>query len=551
MNHIKHCITIFLLLLNTLLFAQEKSYKILYEQSENGKTIQNRIITLTTNSSHSSIINSTTTEKFFIDYKKRMVIKTGLLGPQKLAVYTSFDSLSKAIITNEKDTVLGFVCSKIKYDIFSNRIEVWVTNKANCKGSPSISFVPENGLVLKYAINGTRIITAKTIEEVATKINYPNDSFKNVTEPQYAAIQIKSRYTNIPIFDKEQINFEDLNKNKSIKHLEIEHRFVKGNVILKTIKLPEHSSKGMYFLKLTLWSNGDAYDRVGSVFTTSTKKENSVFTAMVKGLETLPVYVDKKKEKYQGTIPAIDYLPAIELMRFFTPFGVGNFNKKRIIDGYNWSDSAIYKQDITSLIPSNEKEITIGVYIGNYDKGGHKISLELDFYPEVEIPETKKYIQPLFNTVNIMEAEGQNYGKLFETDTLSIDVEIPDSLENLQMLFTTTGHGGWENGDEFVPKLNQIFVDEKEEFHIIPWRTDCGTNRLLNPASGNFPNGLSSSDLSRSNWCPGTLTPPYLIPLSNLKKGKHTIKIAIQQGKPEGGSFSHWCISGVLVATKK
>lgn len=551
MYNYKNLIFISFLLLSNIVFAQEKTYKIEYEQSENGKTIPNRVITITTNSRQSSIVNSSTTERFFIDYSKRKVLKTGIIGNSKLVVITSFDSLSKAEKTNETDTILGYLCHKIKYDIFSNRIEAWVTETKNLNGSPSISFVPENGLVLKYSINGNRIIKAKTIETVNTKISLPNDSFKNVTEPQYAAIQIKSRYTTIPIFNKQQINFEDLKKSTEIKHLALEQRFAKGNVILKTIKLPEHPSKGMYFVKLTLWSNGDAYDRVGSVFMISSKKENSIFSAMVKGLETLPIYVDKKKEKYQGIILTDNYAPAIELMSFFTPFGVSHFNKKRIIDGYIWSDSATYKQDVTSLIPSDEKEITICVFIGNYDKGGHKVSLELDFYPEPEMPDTKKYIQSLFNTVNIMEAEGQNYGKLFETDTLSIDVEIPDSLENLQLLYTTTGHGGWENGDEFVPKLNQIFLDNNEVFHLTPWRTDCGTYRLLNPASGNFPDGLSSSDLSRSNWCPGSLTPPFIIPITNLKKGKHTVKVAIQQGKPEGGSFSHWCISGVLVGNKK
>ncbi|MEN9522902.1 MAG: hypothetical protein RL065_1279 [Bacteroidota bacterium] len=551
MNPKKYLITILFLLLNALLFAQEKSYKIIYEQSENGKIIPNRIISLFTNSKNASIVNSSVSEKFYIDYYKRNTIKTGILGTNKLAVYTSFDSLPKAEKTNETDTILGYLCHKIKYDIFSNRVEAWVTNDKTLKGSPSISFVPENGLVLKYSINGNRIIKAKSVEQIDTKIDLPNDSFTKVTEPQYAAIQIKSRYTTIPIFSKQQINFEDLKTPDNIKHLELQERFVKGNVILKTVSLPEHPTKGMYFLKLTEWSNGDAYDRVGSVFLVSNKKEKSVFTAMVNGLESLPNYQDKKKEKYQGIIATDNFSPAIELMRFFTPFGVGHFNKKRIIDGYNWSDSAVYKQDVTSLIPSDEKNITIGVYIGNYDKGGHKVSLELDFYPEHEMPETKKVILPLFNTVNLMEAAGQNYGRLFETDTLKIDFEINDTLENQQLLFTTTGHGGWENGDEFVPKLNQVFIDGKEEFHITPWRTDCGTYRLSNPASGNFPDGLSSSDLSRSNWCPGTLTPPFIIPLPTIKKGKHTLQVAIQQGKPEGGSFSHWCVSGVIVATKK
>ncbi|MFM2048910.1 MAG: hypothetical protein RI955_1458 [Bacteroidota bacterium] len=531
-------------------FAQS-NYEIVYEQYENNKLIPNRIITLKCNNEKAAIANSSTAEHFFIDYKKTTTIKTALISNTKFAVFTSFDSLPKAVITNEKDTLLGMPCKKIKYDIFSNRIEVWVTDKAMCKGSPSISFVPENGLVLKYSVNGSRVIIAKSMQPIQQNILFPNDSFKKITEPEYAAAQIKSKYSIIPIFEKEQINFEDLNKNKNIKHLEIEHRFVKGNVILKTIKLPEHASKGSYFVKLTLWSNGDAYDRVGSVFTVSSQKEKSVFTAMANGLESLPVYEDKNKEKYQGIISSENYLPAIELMRFFTPFGVGYFNKKRMIAGYDWNDSVVYKQDVTTLIPSDEKEMIIGVYIGNYDKGGHKVSLELDFYPEAEMPETKKMIQPLFNTVNIMEAEGQNYGKLFQTDSLKVDFEIADSLDDLQLLFTTTGHGGWENGDEFNPKLNQLFIDGKEEFHITPWRTDCGTYRLLNPASGNFPDGLSSSDLSRSNWCPGTLTPPYFIPLKKLTKGKHTIQVVINQGKNEGQSFSHWCVSGVLVATKK
>ena len=238
-------------------------------------------------------------------------------------------------------------------------------------------------------------------------------------------------------------------------------------------------------------------------------------------------------------------------MRGWNSFGVGYFNKKRIIAGYQWSDSVVYKQDITALIPTDEKEIWIGVYIGNYDKGGHKVSLELDFYPEAEQPAYKKDIIPLFNTVNILEAAGQNYGRLFDGDSLNMVFETKDSIADLQMLFTTSGHGGWENGDEFNPKLNQVFIDGIEVFKITPWRTDCGTYRLHNPSSGNFPDGLSSSDFSRSNWCPGALTPPYLVPLKNLKAGKHTLKIAIDQGKNEGNSFSHWCVSGVLIGHEK
>ena len=192
----------------------------------------------------------------------------------------------------------------------------------------------------------------------------------------------------------------------------------------------------------------------------------------------------------------------------------------------------------------------MGVFVGNYDSGGHVVSLELDFYPTFspeEDNEDNKYIQPLFSNLNIMEMEGQNYGRLFGNDTLRGNFEIPEDLQNLQLLYTSTGHGGWGGGDEFNPKLNQVFIDGEEVFKIIPWRTDCATYRLSNPASGNFKNGLSSSDLSRSNWCPATVTPPYIVALDSLKEGKHVIEVVIDQGENDGSSFSHWSISGVLI----
>ena len=146
---------------------------------------------------------------------------------------------------------------------------------------------------------------------------------------------------------------------------------------------------------------------------------------------------------------------------------------------------------------------------------------------------------------------GQNYGKLFKNDTLEMSFTIPEDISDLKLLFTSTGHGGWGNGDEFNPKLNQILIDNEPLFSIVPWRSDCATYRLYNPASGNFSNGMSSSDFSRSNWCPGTLTPPYQVPLDKLRPGKHTIKVIINQGDDEDSSFNHWGVSGILVGNIK
>ena len=143
------------------------------------------------------------------------------------------------------------------------------------------------------------------------------------------------------------------------------------------------------------------------------------------------------------------------------------------------------------MIPTQDDSFIIGVFIGNYDKGGHIVSLDLDLYPAFEEhPGPDKMIQPLFSTVNILEMSGQNYGRLFRNDTLRVEFEIRQNVENIKLLFTTTGHGGWGNGDEFNQRLNQIFLDDTEIFSILPWRTDCGAYRMDNPASGNFGTGL-------------------------------------------------------------
>jgi hypothetical protein len=140
---------------------------------------------------------------------------------------------------------------------------------------------------------------------------------------------------------------------------------------------------------------------------------------------------------------------------------------------------------------------------------------------------------------------------MFETDTLTVNVDIPEGLKSLKLRYISTGHGGWDGGDEFNPRLNEIFIDGRKYFSYIPWRTDCGMYRKYNPASGNFPNGMSSSDFSRSGWCPGSISNPEDIPLTGLSAGTHTIGVYIPIGKPEGSSFSSWNVSAVLIGEYK
>lgn len=536
---------------NAIEKKKEKIFEITYEYYDQDKLIPNKETRVTYFDGIAKLSNASKIEDYFIDFKKKKAIKILKINTEQYQQSTSFSDLPKAVQSEEKETILGYECEKAVFTIFSNKLEVWYTSKTKCKGSPSLSAIIDNALVLKYLVNGSRSVVAKAIHQKKEEANFPLFNKQEIDQASYRELIIKSRYVSIPIFDREQINFDDCYENPKQEILNHTYHFSKGTVLLKKIKLPELHANGSVFLKLTNWSNGDAYDRTGCVFTIADDNRKSIVAALQNGIKELPVYTDKKGEEYQGVVSTEEYTVPIELMRFFTSFGVGHFNNKRPINNYNWQDSVVYKQEVTELIATNKEEMWVGVFIGNYDKGGHRVSLELNYYPPFEnVPTKEKIIKPLFYTLGVMEASGQNYGRMFKNDTLSMDFKIDSDCKDLRLLFTTTGHGGWGNGDEFVPKLNQVFIDEQLVFKHVPWRCDCGTFRMSNPASGNFGNGLSSSDLSRSNWCPASLTQPYYIPLDSLAKGKHSIRVVIDQGDDEGNSFNHWSVSGILVGNK-
>ena len=332
-----------------------------------------------------------------------------------------------------------------------------------------------------------------------------------------------------------------------------------GTLILKRVKLPHLQINYQHFVELHQRSNGDAYDRTGSVFVILPTSEESFFDGINQHPDSLPVFTGRDGQRYQGMMKTGNYEPPIELVRFFTPFGVGHFNERMAGYGIDWRDETFYRQEITDIYNhiTNDYRISsvlIGAWIGNYDGGGHLLTMDIKSYPNgirvlnAEEGEFPGEIVPLFNTCNVLEMAGQNYGKLFGTDSLTVTFRIDKDPAAARLRYISTGHGGWGEGDEFVPKPNTILIDGKPVFTHTPWRQDCGCYRDLNPVSGNFWNGLSSSDFSRSGWCPGTATQPVYFDLSPWADGReHTLTVAIPQGKPVEGMFSHWAVSGVLI----
>jgi len=493
-------------------------------------------------------------EVFCVDYKAKRALRQLNYPNESFYSEQSLDSLDFEF-TDSDQKLLGYSCDKASISINSNKIEIWYTTDLGLQAAPASWLGDFPGLVLKIVRNGNYTIEASEMLTVeAAEQLIPQNSGNALSARELSQLQKEKLVFRIPVFTKQQLFWGDTSKVKPNFPADTSLHTAGGTLIFKRINLPDFPDHYQVFAELTTYSNGDAYDRTGSIFVIP-QSEISFVEALIFGPEKLPAFEGKDGEIYQGFMLTENYKPPVELLRFFTPFGVRHFNDRVQLAGLSWENEAYYKQEISDLSSELKGEIIIGVFIGNYDGGGHKINLDLSFYPGStsweNLEETQKWTLPLFNTTNILEMAGQNYGKLFGTDSLKLVFEVPEGVSNLRLRYISTGHGGWGGGDEFNPKENQLFIDGKLRFVHTPWRGDCATYRKLNPVSGNFWNGMSSSDLSRSGWCPGEATEPVYFNLPDLKSGKHSISVAIPQGQSEGNSFSFWSVSGALIGEKQ
>ncbi len=453
----------------------------------------------------------------------------------------------------------------------SNTLIFEMDEKAPVNINPLPYYGLHKGVLQSYTRNGQlRLKLAKAEKKVKVENGKRKvESGRRVTPRELDRIIKERLVVTTRIFDHEQICWGKENAHVDCDNLKkpwtnyIPHdtvlHYAGGTLILKRVQLPWCTSHYQHFIEIHQQSNGDAYDRTGSIFLLRTNGwvPHNFFDGINQHPDSLPTFVGRDGQRYQGIISQTGYDAPLELVRFFTPFGVGKFNERMKDYGIEWRNEAYYRQEITDIYGYGG-DVIIGAWIGNYDGGGHLLTVDIKSYPNdyTELEDSAEcfgLVEPLFNTCNVLEMAGQNYGKLFGTDSLTVKFKIlPEmsdgKLKSAKLRYISTGHGGWGEGDEFVPKTNTILIDGKVAFTYTPWRQDCGCYRDLNPVSGNFWNGLSSSDFSRSGWCPGTATQPVYFDLMPWADGKeHTLTVAIPQGKPVEGMFSHWAVSGALI----
>ncbi|WP_373724823.1 PNGase F N-terminal domain-containing protein [Bacteroides heparinolyticus] len=350
-------------------------------------------------------------------------------------------------------------------------------------------------------------------------------------------------------------------------------RLVNGRIILKKIHLPSYRRNVRLTATVSVESNGDRWDKTGSCFVLP--KESVInMLGIARDEQRYPETDTARVESFKGIVSADGYRPAVELMRFMTPFGVGFYSggddekaslrRPVYIDG--WAPKVEWTQDITDRYSCLEGDVYVGIFIDTWTAEGYVASLTLEV-KESAVPEDallRTRVLPLINTVPYV---GQSLPDLFARRGVTVDAEVPAKAKNLRLQYITTGHGGHSGGDEFTQQLNIVKADGDTVIHFVPWRTDCASFRRFNPTSGvwlvkrkaayigekgyemkEIEEPLASSDLSRSNWCPGSDVWPATACLKHLKPGIHTFTFSIPHAQPaKGDELNHWLVSAYLV----
>ena len=379
----------------------------------------------------------------------------------------------------------------------------------------------------------------------------------------------------IRIFDKAAVQFlpDSLGNYTPADGDGIIH-IANGRILLKKIQLPDYRRNLSLKLTVRVESAGDRWDKSGSVFVIPDGGAGINLLSIAKGKQRFPPVDPQRHEKLIGTVPGPDYLPTVELMRFMTPFGVGYYSRRDTaafsrtrpvyIDG--WAEESCWEADVTELYPLLKGEAYVGIFIDTWTGEGYLASVDLEVQESRNAydPLPERHVEPLLNTVYYM---GQEYPDIFARQPLSVDFPLPRPVRNARLKYIVTGHGGHSGGDEFTRQRNILSVDGERVLDFIPWRTDCAAFRRFNPSSGiwavrreasfygregreirEIDEMIASSDLSRSNWCPGSQVHPVSVPLGALSAGTHRFTVDIPDAQPiEGDKMNHWLVSAYLV----
>ena len=338
-----------------------------------------------------------------------------------------------------------------------------------------------------------------------------------------------------------------------------DYRLDAGRIRLKPIALPRRDRRCAITLDVSLRSAGDPWDKSGTLFAFADAAGRDFLTRMQQG-------GDADTAVFAGIMAEGDRRPAQELLRFITPFGVGHFSQSERALDYKpesvgaWADSVHWSTDLSEMQHwlTHADTLWVGIYIDTWTDEGYTLSAQIQM-KESLLPcdaALDRHTLSLLNTTKL--AHDQRPYNAFANGPLTVPFHLNESAQNTTLDFLTTGHGGHAGGDEFTEQEHHLILDGDTLRRWTPWRNDCGAYRRFNPTSGFWPstyvlNGdtleerVASSDLSRSNWCPGDAVHPITLDLGDLAAGNHTLEIAVPGAQTwTDSTFNFWNTAATL-----
>ena len=324
-----------------------------------------------------------------------------------------------------------------------------------------------------------------------------------------------------------------------------------GRLVTKAFEVPRFQHAPEITVNLSLKSTGDPWDKSGAVLLLQ---------------DDWAKHIEQDSRAWPGIEPNASngFTPALELLRFITPFGVGHFSDTKRSDEYRpvyipkWEQQVSWQNDISHLWSAMEDSITLAVYIDTWSAEGHELDLNITFKGQsarVPPPPQMQHLT-LVNTTKFHANQSPFDG--FATHPLNLNFQLPESAENAVLHYIPTGHGGHSEGDEFVPCRHIISLNNDTIAQFTPWRDDCASFRRFNPSSGvwtertywrgdSIDERIASSDYSRSGWCPGSDVPAMKFNLGKLEAGTHQLTIDVPDAQRyTDAAMNFWNVAAYL-----
>jgi hypothetical protein len=233
-------------------------------------------------------------------------------------------------------------------------------------------------------------------------------------------------------------------------------------------------------------------------------------------------------------------VPGLELLRAITPFG----------------GPLQVEEDVTDVVNGLPGPHQLGLRINTWsDADGIVSGSNGEWIASVELmlwrgpaPRRVLAVVPLV------------LGDQAAVEAAPVTFEVPDGAGSARITYRVTGHGGVFSpgcsgpAEEFCQRTHELRLDGELLQELRPWK-DCSDNcTLTTNDSGYGPTQYcaqnpcaapASARAPRANWCPGNLTPPFVIEAAELQAaGEHELTRRI----PELASGGLWTVSATYFA---